>query len=76
MSNLPSWYDSWKTHDPASEEAEQDICETCGELMEWVDDVDVDEETGKAYLCGGNWHCPNKNCGQEQKPSEEENKGA
>jgi hypothetical protein len=50
MSNLPSWYDSWKTHDPASEEAEPDICETCAALMEWVDDVDVVEETGIALI--------------------------
>ena len=42
MPNLPSWYDSWLTHDSASEEGEPDICATCKELMEWEDDVDVD----------------------------------
>ena len=71
MSNLPSWYDSWLTHDSASEEADPEICETCKELMEWRDDVDVDEDTGKAYLCGGSWHCRNKNCGKEENSSKE-----
>lgn len=70
MSNLPSWYDSWLTEGSSSEEGEPDICETCGELMEWEDDVDVDEYTGKAYLSGGGWCCRNKNCGKDEKPPE------
>lgn len=73
MSNLPSWYDSWRTHDPASDEPEADICETCGSVMEWEDDVDVDEETGRAYRCGGHWSCKNPSCGEDE-PAEEKDK--
>lgn len=74
MSNLPSWYDSWKTHDPVSEEAEADICPTCSACMVWESDVDVDEDTGRAYVCGGSWRCENPNCGVTEEEKQEDKK--
>lgn len=70
MANLPSWYDSWKTLDETLESPDEEICSICGETMEFREDVDVDEETGRAYLCGGGWHCCNKDCGKDEKPTE------
>lgn len=74
MSKLPSWYDSWKTHDSASEGVEPDICPTCNECMEWESDVDVDEDTGRPYICGGFWRCENRNCGVIEEEEKQEDK--
>lgn len=58
MSDPFAGYDDWLQKGNPAEEPDDEICETCGEIMEYEDGVDVDEETGKAYLCFGGWTCP------------------
>jgi hypothetical protein len=58
MSNPFKNYDNWLQQGNPADEEDAEICEDCGEFMEFEDDVDVDEDTGRAYVCGGSWTCP------------------
>jgi hypothetical protein len=62
-------YDAWKTS-PPPEEAEE-ICDTCGCLMEWEEDGEYDPESGRVVSSGGGWECPNKHCGEKEETDEE-----
>lgn len=68
-------YDRWlNSGNPADEPEipEEGYCPHCGEEMSFEADVDCDEETGKAYYCGGgSWSCENKNCPPEKEEQEE-----
>jgi hypothetical protein len=44
------------------EEADDRYCTRCHEPLHWDDDIDVDEETGKAFVSGGDWLCLNPDC--------------
>jgi hypothetical protein len=59
MSDPFAGYDDWLQKGNPDEEPEPKFCEACDAVMEYEDDVDVDEETGKAYVCFGGWSCPN-----------------
>lgn len=52
-------YDNWLQKGNPADEPDDEICEECGAIMEYEDDVDVDEETGKPYISGGSFTCPN-----------------
>jgi hypothetical protein len=62
-------YDAWKTS-PPPEEAEE-ICDTCGCLMEWEEDGEYDPESGRVVSSGGGWECTNKHCGEKEETDEE-----
>lgn len=69
-------YDNWLTHDPAQDEPEtpeEGFCPHCNEEMEFEPDVDCDEETGRAYYCGGgSWICKTTNCPPDKQEAIEE----
>ena len=58
-------HDRWLNAGNPADEEDDEICDVCGECMEYEEDVDVDEDSGRAYVCGGGWCCTNKNCGEE-----------
>jgi len=64
-------YDAWLQHGNPADDPDPEICDVCGETMEWEDDVDVDEDTGRARACGGSWGCTNRDCGKPEEPPEE-----
>ena len=53
--------------DPRDEEQDPEVCECCGENMEWEDDAEYDPEEGRVVYCGGDFHCTNKACKSKQK---------
>lgn len=57
-------YDQWLQSGNPADDPDPEVCEKCGETMEWEDDVDLDEETGRPRASGGSWSCPNRNCGK------------
>lgn len=68
-------YDNWLQKDNPAEIPDipdEGYCPHCGEEMECEADVDVCEETGRAFVCGGNWICTNRNCPPEKEEEAEE----
>ena len=68
-------YDNWLQKDNPAEmddTPDEGFCPHCGEEMAFEPDVDVCEETGRAFLCGGGWSCENKNCPPEKEDKIEE----
>lgn len=39
------------------EETDDQYCPVCAEPMQWEDEVDVDDDTGEPFVCGGDWVC-------------------
>jgi hypothetical protein len=65
-------YDAWLQSGNPADDPEDEMCETCGTAMVWEDNVDIDEDTGRARLCGGSWTCPSRSCGSTTEPPEAE----
>lgn len=44
------------------EDCEEPICPVCDEVMEWVFEGEIDEETGRARATHGQFVCTNPDC--------------
>lgn len=66
-------HDLWLQSGNPDDDPDGPCCDICSEPMEYEEDFDFDEDTGKVYRSGGGWNCTNKNCGETEKEEQEEN---
>jgi hypothetical protein len=64
-------YDAWLERDNPANDPEPPECDKCGQHMEWEEDAERCEETGRVVSAGGSWSCMNQDCGldnEDRKP--------
>lgn len=65
-------HDNWLQSGNPADEPEGPDCNICGNCLEYEEDFDMDEETGRVYRSGGSWHCTNEHCGETAQEEEQD----